>query len=358
MRSYLNIFILGLAFIISSCTSESFIADLYVTPVAKFEINKSEYDVNESVEFSNKGNAQRYVVYTGDSLHRYNVSGNTGFSTSSAGTFSYAYSEPGEFTAVWVATSVTDKGEVVKAVDSVKINVVAKNGGLEKLVVFNTYKMTDYSSAVFFSSLGQFVSADTLVCPFIFDAWRTSTVVNSVKAPQLLNFELASTLSKFYWVENDVEREIKSANTASRIVRFVQDGKLAVQKFVVKTASGFNSTYYVAPLMIPKMTKFSVGGVNGVVTRDLAYYNRYNVSITLPSGTNLSAIVPSFEIMNNDPNLVGNNIEVTINDVAQASETTVVNAASKVIVYKVRAYLLGSTNRKLYQDSYITVNFK
>jgi hypothetical protein len=357
MKQIFNSTIFILMLLTSACSSDSFINDLFVKPQALFQIDKTEYEVHESVIFTNKGAAQRYVVFPGDSLHKYKVDFNSGYATSSAGTFSYAYNEPGEYNAVWVATSVNESGEVIQDVDSVKIKVVSKNGGLEKLTVYNTYKMVDYANAVFFSSVGEFVSKDTLICPFIFDSWRTSTVVNSLKAPQLINFELASSLSKFYWVENEIEREIKSSNTASRIVRFAPDGKLAVQKFIVKTASGINSTYYVAPLIIPKMTKFSVNGIDGVITRDLAFYNRYNVTISLPANTSYASIVPIFEIMNNDVNLVGNNIEVTVNGQIQVSGSTSVDASSKTIIYKVRSFLLGSTNKKLYQDSYITVKF-
>lgn len=350
------IFLFLIAF--SSCTNESFIKEMFVEPEASFIIPKETFEVNESVVFKNLGKGQRYVVYPGDYLHKYKTTNNVGYSTSSDGSFSYSYSEPGEYTAVWVATSISDKGNVVEDIDSVKIKVQSTNGGLEKFTVYNTYKMTDYSTAVYYSSLGEFISKDTIICPFIFDAWRTSTVVNSVKAPQLINFQLTSNLSKFYWVDNNgAEQEIKSASTASRIINFLKDGKFAVQKFVVKTASGFISNYYVVPLIIPKITKFTVNGVAGTITRDLAYYNRYNISISLPSSTNLNTIVPVFEVMNNDVYLVGDNIEVSVNDVLQQSGVSSIDASSKTVVYKVRSYMFGNRSSKLFRDSYVTVTF-
>jgi len=341
-----------------SCSSDSFISDIYIEPDASFTINKTEYDVHESVFFTKTGQGQKFVVYPGDSLHRYNQPFNTGYSTASNGTFSYAYNEPGVYTAVWVASSINENGEIIKAIDSTQITVVAKDGGLEKFVIFNTYKMTEYSGSVFFSSYGEFISEDTILCPILFDAWRTSTTVNSIKAPQLINFTLSSTLSKFYWIENGIEREIQSGLTSSRIVKFLVDGKLAVQDFVVKTASGITSEYHVAPVIIPKMTKFSVNGVNGTITRDIAYYNKFNVAMTLPAGTDLSNIIPSFEIMNNDVNLVGNNIEVSVNGVLQTSGVTSINASGKTVQYKIKSFLLGSDNNKLVQESIVTVNFQ
>jgi len=359
MKSFsLFIKILLLNGLLTGCASESFIKDIYVNPVASFTTTKTEYEVHESVLFTNTGEAQKFVVYPGDSLHKYNVSYNTGYATASNGTFSFAYNEPGTYKAIWVASSINEKGEIITAVDSTQINVVATNGGLDNFLIYNIYKMTDYSSAIFFSSTGVSISKDTILCPILFDAWRPSLAVNSIKAPQLINFRLASSLSKFIWVDNNgLEREIKTANSASRIVNFLKNGSLAVQQFIVKTASGFNSNYYIAPVIIPKMTKFTVNGINGTITRDIAYYNRYNVSISLPTGTDLSSIVPTFEIMNNDVNLVGGNIEVTVNGVMQTSGSSVLNASGKTLIYNVKSYLLGTTNNKLNQESIITVTF-
>lgn len=356
MKKIINILII--ACVLYSCNSESFIQDLYVAPKASFMINKTEYDVNESVLFTNLGKGQKFVVYPGDTLHRYNQPFNTGFATASNGTFSYAYNEPGIYTAIWVATSINDQGEIIESIDSTQISVVAKDGGLDKFSIFNIYRMPEYTGTVFFVSFGEYISSDTLICPIIFDAWRPSLTINSIKAPQLINFSLASTLSKFYWIDNGVERQIQSGLSSSRIVRFLADGKLAVQKFIVKTASGFVSEYFVAPVIIPKMTKFTINGVDGTITRDIAYYNRYNISITLPAGTDLSAVAPTFEIMNNDPDLVGDNIEVFINNTLQTSGVSVVNASTKAIEYKVRSFLLGSENKKLMQESIIKITIQ
>ncbi len=350
-----NILIICLVVIFASCASD-FIEDLYVQPVASFSIDKTEYDVLESVNFTNSGQGQKYVVYPGDSLHRYNRVGETGYATASNGKFSYSYQDPGTYTAVWIASSINDKGEVITAIDSVKINVIAKNGGLDKFTIYNIYRMPEYSGTVYYSSYGEFISSDTILCPIIFDAWRDATV-NSIKANQLIYFDLASSLASMYWVdESNTEREIKSGISSYRFVKFVRDGKLAIQQFVVKTASGIKNNYYVAPVLIPKMTKFSINGVEGTISRNLAYYNQYDIAITLPSGTDLSAVTPVFETMNNDPNLTdGNNVKVWVGDQLQTSGVSVVNASGKSITYKIQATLLGSDNPALMQEATVKV---
>lgn len=123
----------------------------------------------------------------------------------------------------------------------------------------------------------------------------------------MVNFELSSNLAEMYWINPaGEEKKIVSASTASRIVEFVQDGKLKIQNFRVITASGIISNYYVAPVMIPKMTKFTINGVSGTITRDIAYYNRYNIVLRLTDSSDLSNVVSRFlKRMNNDSEFVG-----------------------------------------------------
>jgi len=356
MKASINIILFVSTILLNSCKQESFIQELFITPDAGFEINKTVYDVHESVYFVNTGKGQHFVVYPGDSLHVFNQPFNQGYATASDGTFSYAYNEPGEYTAVWIASSINNRNEIIESIDSMKISVVAKDGGLDRFTVFNIYKMPEYPGSVFFSSVGEFIAPDTLMCPVFFDSWRPSLTVNSFKAPQLINFSLSSSLSKFYWVDGGVEKEIRSGLSSSRIVKFLSGGKMSIQKFIVKTASGFTSEYYVAPVIIPKMTKYTVNGKNGVITRDIAYYNKFIIDLTLPAGTDLTSLKPDFEIMNNDPDLIdGTNITISLNEESQTSGVSIVDATSKKLQYKLIATMPGYTNPKLIRETIVDV---
>jgi hypothetical protein len=351
----------ALAFLFASCDPNNYLEDMYVKPTASFEIPKAEYDVYESVLFSNMGTGQYFVVYPGDENHVYQKMGNSGFATNSAGTFSYSYQEPGEYTAVWVASSINARGEKEYTVDSVKIKVMALNGGLDKLSIYNINRLDEYSTGgvtVYYTSYGEFVSPDTLLCPIMFAAWRNATI-NSIKAKLLVNFELASNTAKMYWMDNDVEKEIISMSSASRIVYFVQDGKLAVQNFRVKTASGVTADYYVAPVMIPQLTKFSILGVNATLARSISDYDVFSAEVILPSGTDLTQLTPVFEVMGNDPNLLdGTNCQVTANSVVQISGTSVVDFSGGTVVYTINYSMLGETNTKLNRQAIVTVKVR
>ena len=340
-----------------SCDENGYLEDLYVAPKAAFEIEKDTYDVFESVRFVNKGSGQYYVVYPGDANHVYGKEGDTGFATASDGTFSYSYQEPGIFNAVWVASSINENGEREFQVDSVTVKVVALDGGLDNLRINNIYRMPEYAGTVYYSSYGEFISADSLICPILFDAWRDATF-NSIKARQLVNFELSSNLAEMYWIDPaGEEKRIVSGSTASRIVEFVQDGKLKIQNFRVITASGVVSNYYVAPVMIPKMTKFSINGVEGTVTRDIAYYNRYNITLQVADDIDLSNVIPVFETMNNDPNLLdGTNCRVTIDGVEQISGVTPVDFSQGDVTYTIDYNFMGNSNPKLTQQALVTVS--
>ena len=358
MKKIKIIYILFVALIFTSCDENGYLRDLYVAPEAAFEIEKDTYDVFESVHFVNKGSGQYYVVYPGDATHVYGKEGDTGYSTTSDGQFSYSYQEPGTFTAVWIASSINENGERVFDVDSVKINVVALDGGLDNLRINNLYRMSEYAGTVYYTSYAEFISQDSLICPILFDAWRDATF-NSIKAKQLVNFELSSNLADMYWINAaGEEKKIVSGSTASRIVEFVQDGKLKIQNFRVITASGVISNYYVAPVMIPKMTKFSIGGASATIARDIAYYNQYNVTLQLSDNTvDLTNVIPVFETMNNDPNLLdGTNCRVTIDGVEQISGVTPVDFSNGPVTYTIDYNFMGNNNPKLTQQSLVTVS--
>lgn len=357
MKKIKVIYYLLTVLIFVSCDENGYLRELYVAPNAAFEVEKDTYDVFESVYFVNKGSGQYYAVYPGDANHVYGKDGDTGFSTASNGTFSYSYQEPGTFNAVWVASSINENGEREFQVDSVTIKVVALDGGLDNLKINNIYRMSEYTGTVYYSSFGEFISSDSLICPILFDAWRDATI-NSIKAKQLVNFELSSNLAEMYWINAaGEEKKIVSSSSASRIVEFVQDGKLKIQNFRVITASGVVSNYYVTPVMIPKMTKFSINGVSGTITRDIAYYERYNIELRLTDGSNLNNVIPVFETMNNDPNLLdGTNCRVTIDGVEQVSGVTPVDFSQGDVTYRIDYNFMGNNNPKLTQHALVTVS--
>ena len=362
MKSYKIKYRTGLAVVLlaiaMTACSDSYLDNYYIEPQASFSMEKETYDVLESVLFSNTGKAQHYAVWTGDEGHKYGKAFNSGFAVNSKGMFSYSYSEPGTYTVVWVASSVNSDGKVITAVDSTQISIIDRNGGLDKFSIVSIFRMTEYTGTVYYNSYGEFISPDTILCPILFAAWRTGNV-NSIKAPiQMINFELASSKATLYWYDKsrNEDRQLINGSSATRFVSFMQDGKLATQTFRVVTASGITTNYYAAPVMIPAFTSFSAAGVSASIARDISYYDRYNVTLALPAGTDLSALQPEFVVMNNDPDLMdGSNSVVTVDGTIQTTGQSAVDFSFGAVTYDIKYNMLGESNPALSQTAKMIV---
>lgn len=342
----------------SACDSNSYLEELYIAPQAAFTTDKAEYEVLETVHFSNTGEGTSFTVWPGNAGHCYGVDGDTGFAAGSDGTFTYSYDEPGEYEAVWVASSINSDKQPVFSVARATVVVTDTNGGLESFVISNLYRMREYAGTVYFNSAAEPVSPDSLLCPVIWDAWRDAKV-NSIMALQLIEFELTSSTSTLSWFDPSTAtlRPLRSGISASRIVNFMEEGRLAVQKFVVTTSTGKETPYYVAPVMIPSFTEFSINGAKGTIERDIAFYDHYNVTVTLPESTALNSLVPEFIVMGNDPALVdGDNVSVTLDGAPQTSGASAVDFSSGSAVYTINYRMAGENNPNLCRTAIVTVN--
>lgn len=356
MRKYISTVLLIVALILQACEENGYLTDVYIKAEASFKTEKKQYDVFESVTFENTGSGQKFVIYTGDEGHIYGKAGDTGFATASNGIFSYSYQEPGIYKAVWLASSINENGDIEFSKDSTTIEVVATNGGLDFLYIYRLCRMPNITG-LYYEPYGEFVSEDTLMVPIIYEAWTG----NYLQKKLMVNFELSSQLSSFYWYNplTGEDKLLESGKTStSKIINFVEDGAIKVQKFKVVTASGISANYYVAPVMIPQFTKFSINGVQGKITRNISYYERFEIEVSLPLGTDLSKVTPEFEVLNNDINLVGDNVEVSIDGEPQISGQTTVDFSSKSVTYDIKYQLLDSDNPTLIQNAKINVIIK
>ena len=365
-----------------SCDND-FINELYVEPNAKFQLSPvaEAYQVLEPIQFQNQGIGQTFVVYPGDQGHIYGQQNNTGFAANISGDFTYYYRETGTYNTVWVASSVKSDGTVVSTVDSVKIHIVASDGGLSNFVIPQIYRMSEYSTVPYYSSYGIFVSPDTIVCPIIYSAWATAGTVNTIKRAFSLQFELtAPATTTVYWydpVAKDEKQVI--SGTTTRNVWFINpqttggtNVRLETQLFKVVTSSGTVHNYYVAPVVIPNFTSFSVTigdttytasydattvvAADNEITRDVSFYNRFNVNLTLPQGTDLSSLTPNYVVVNNDVNLTdGSNLEVSLNGIPQTSGVSIVDLSSRSVTYDIKMGLLGDPNLHLTQEAQMVV---
>lgn len=321
---------------------DQYLSDYYVEPQAAFTWNVSDNTVGtlQSVVFANNGQGQNYSVWTGDNGHVYGTLGDNGFPIGASGVFSYSYREPGEYTVVWVATSMDAKGGIVEAVDSVRLIVVDRNGGLDNLSIYKIYRMDDYDATrnTFYSSAAQFVDDTLLMCPVIYEAWRDGKI-NSVKSPKLtLKYSLTSSTATLKWWHRGEWKEVRSE--LDNVFSVMDGSRIAPQRICVTTASGYNTYYTIAAVMMPKLTSFGVNGAKGVITHDVQHYNRYYVDITLPADMDRSAATPVWTLMDNDANLLdGAQTSVRVNGIEQESGKSIVDL-TRDIVYEL-SYSVG-----------------
>lgn len=324
-----------LLLLISSCSNTAFIDDLYVTPKASFTASASEVEAFTSVKFMNTGTGENYAIYTGDDSHVYGETGNSGFATNSDGTYSYAYTSPGVYTVVWVASSIKANGEVAHSVDSTKVTVKVTNGGIDKFSIPKLIKTSDFGSSFFYESYGD-TTSNYITCPMLYQLWTNGTLKKAVG----VKFTLKSSLSSLYWASTSGDVVLTSEST-TKLLNFYDGAALVPQTLKVVTASGYSTNYEVAAMLIPEFTTFTINGVSGTRTRDSNSYSKFNMTVDLPDGTDLTTLVPNFVVMANDANLINNDtkvVSVTANSVKQTSGVSSVDftkTVEYVITYSV-----------------------
>lgn len=324
--SYLISILIGLA-LLSSCDNEKFIDDIYVTPKAAFSIDdKESFQVFESVHFKNLGTGMNFVVWPGDEGHVYGKTGNNGYACNTDGSFSYSYQEPGEYMAVWIASSIDSDGKITSSKDSVKIKVVAAMGGLTSFSITRMARMNDFGSNFFYESYGKFLDEDHIVCPMPYRLWPSY-----IRRTLGIKFSMSSDFAKLYWETAGGDVELISEST-TKVFRFDENNQLEPQTIKVRMSSGNEDKYEIVALIIPEFSSFKINGVTGVQTRDVTAFNKFKIAVTLPSGTDLTQLVPEFVIMNNDANLLTatKTATVTVDGVNQNSGQTQVDFSSPV----------------------------
>lgn len=349
MKKSVRLLYMVLAVVLTAC-HDQYIKDYYITPRAAFEISaKDSVDIQTSVFFTNRGEGQTYAVWTGDAGHEYGKQGECGFTVSSNGSFSYAYSEPGDYLIVWIASSVNAKGDVVSDVDSVRLLVNDHSSGIDEFALYQLYRLDDYDASrqTFYTSYAEWVNDSTMLCPIIFEAWRDGKV-NSIKSPKIcLKYRLTSSKALLYWQKNEDEW-VQVKSEVEKVVSVMKGDCIVPQRVRVVTASGYVREYTFAPVMMPCLTAFSVNGVAAEITHDLSAYNIYDVSLTLPAGTDLSALRPEWTLMNGDPNLLdGADTSVTVNGEEEESGKSVVDFSRGTVTYALRYTMPGTTDKAL-----------
>lgn len=295
-----SIFYLLISVVVVSCSEKE-----AVQPHAAITIDKNTYDINESMEIRFVGSADNVVIYPGDSGQDYELreQSNTGLVVNK-GLLTYSYQYPGTYKVVCVATNYTDEGKSIKRdTCSMYVKVIDDVTEIEQLsanqVLYDEVFAEKVSDSEWLMKLPRRIK------------YRTSTP--SVSLSQRLKFYIASDSSKI-----TIDGAAYNSTT-----RYDLSNTLDIQ---VTSHEGSVANYKLYTLNYGTFNTFSVLGKTGSIVYTEYDYSYYEMAITVPSGTDLTTLVPEFTTR-------ADNEVAYIDGVEQVSGSSVVDF-SEPVIYK------------------------
>lgn len=322
MKKYL--FYILLPLLAASCDDD----DKVVMPEASFTMSADEVSIYETVTYTYTGSpSTQVVVYPGDPGHNYDLKeeGNSGFVVND-GVATYAYKVPGTFDVVVVATNY-DKfgGESMMNIARKTITVKDDENELRSLSLRRD---------LYNKELPANIEGNDIIL----------AVPEKVR---ISNRDIAVSLKA-----QRLEVVTMSANASVLIddAPFVSNTKYnltAPLALSVVAASGDRRDYTIHAMSLPSFSAFAVGSAKGTVAFSDYDFDRSTVTVTVPAGTDLTAVVPTFTAAAAK--------RIRINGVDQVSGTTAVDFTEPV-VYELTNWEDG--NESMSCTSYVTVTVK
>ncbi len=273
--------ILGLLVAVSFTACED---DEATQPVAQVSVEKFHYDTNESMTVKFTGSADNVVIYPGDKDHDYELreQSNTGLIVNK-GTFSYAYQQPGTFKAVCVATNHSNEGQSIKT-DTCSFYVK---------VTDDVYEITSLSAAtVLYDEVyaKRVNSTDYMLEIPRYVKNKTKHNLPVKLTAQQLNISVDSDSTKIYIDGNEY-----SSNKKYNISNAVE----------IKLVSheGTEGNYTLYALNYGEFSTYTLAGTKykySNYTRLDDEYGYAEFNFTVPAGTDITALVPAFELYDNE----------------------------------------------------------
>ena len=303
-----------------SCISLLFLAcerDTLFQPEATMEINKTEFGLNETMDIQFTGIGDQVVIYTGDVEHNYELrnEGNTGFVVNK-GRFSYSYSTTGVYKVVCIASTYNDLAEtILRDTCSYTVTVVDDNTEIERL------------------SCPQILYDEVFAERLPHDEWL-------MKLPRQVMYN--NRPANIGWSER--LRVYLTSDLASVTVNgelFEERTKYDLSTTVninVTSDKGTERSYKLYTLYYPEFATFNIAGVEGELTRNIFDYSSFEMSVTLPEGTNVQGLIPMFTTYEPTD-------KVYIDEVEQISGVSTVDF-SQAITYRLISTLDGQVNKQ------------
>lgn len=276
MKKISNIIIMVMAVVLfAACSDENEEAR---TPVASITVNTDKLEINQSMEIHFNGVADQVVIFTGDDGHDYDLrnESNTGF-VMNKGLFTYSYTVPGTFKVVCIATTYD-----------------TYLGGNMKTDI-TTFEVTVTDDVTTIDKVSSSITPNIYYAELIDDVnWvmrvPTKQVYNNREITlnakrQRLSVEIASDSSKIY-----VDNEPYAINNYYDLTQ--------VHDIHVVANSGDERNYKLYTLIYPEFSSITINGEKAELTRNAFYQDLQTYTFSLPQDTDISNVVPEFNIDN------------------------------------------------------------
>jgi hypothetical protein len=245
-------------------------------PKAAIEVNKTMLTINESMEIHFTGEAEQVVIFTGDETHNYDLreQSNTGFVVNK-GLFTYAYTLPGTYRVVCVASAYTDGAKDLKRdTCSFAVSVIDDETEIERL------------------SCPQILYDEVFAERLPDDEWimrlprkvKYNTSTQTMSLQQRLRF----------YIQSDSTAIFVNAVKYSETVKYDLSSSADI---LVKSNFGTERHYKLHTLYYPEFETFKLAGVEGTLVRNQFDYSTFDLEITLPPSTDVSNIAPEFSLL-------------------------------------------------------------
>lgn len=282
---------------ISSCDNED-----AAMPTAEIQIENNLLEVNQSMEVHFTGSADNVVVYPGDTDHDYELreESNSGLVVNK-GLFTYAYSTPGVYKVVCVATNHAKEGSIVLSdTCSLYVKVIDDCTEIERIsapqVLYDEVFAQEFNSSDWLLPLPRKIK------------FKTSTP--SVSMSQKLKFYIDSQSTQILIDGNEFNSNSKYDMTKTHEIKTVSN-------------EGTSRTYSLYTLNYGEFKDFTVAGMPGVVERNEYDYSYYEINLKVDSDVDLTSLTPGFTLYSEQE-------RVYVGDAEQMSGVSMVDFSNPV----------------------------
>jgi hypothetical protein len=262
------------------------------TPLLEASINKELLTINESMIIDFSGSiADNIVVYPGDDMQNYDLrdQSNTGLVVNKK-LFTYSYRVPGAYKVTCVASTSGD---------------MAKN--LEFTTTSFTVNVIDDETEIDRISCPAVIRDEVFAKKHANDEWLMVLPRSIIYNNREQNVSLSQRLR--FSIQSDSTKVLVNGNNYSATTAYNLSSPVDV---LVKSNFGTERPYKLYTINYPRFNPFTLLGVNGIAKLDEFNYSTYIVNVTLPSGTNVSSLVPEFTTyLPSDKVYIGNTEQIS-----------------------------------------------